>query len=145
MEPGFFIRNYTETDFPEMITLWEDLGLGGAHRGDDNHVIVRTLQMGGRLLLLVEQVSGKIIGTSWLTVDGRRTYIHHFGIHRQFQGQGLAKVLLNASLNVAKTFGMQIKLEVHKDNAKAISLYVKSGFVSLGDYQVYIIRDILAI
>ena len=145
MEPGFFIRNYTETDFTEMIALWEDLGLGGAHRGDDNQVIVRTLQMGGRLLLLVEQVSGKIIGTSWLTVDGRRTYIHHFGIHRQFQEQGLAKVLLNASLNVAKTFGMQIKLEVHKDNAKAISLYVKSGFVSLGDYQVYIIRDILAI
>ncbi len=145
MEPGFFVRDYTETDFPEMMMLWEDIGLGGAHRGDDSQVIARTLQMGGRLLLLIEQVSGKIIGTSWLTVDGRRTYIHHFGIHSQYQGKGLAKVLLDASLKVAKTFGMQIKLEVHKDNAKAISLYSKSGFVSLGDYQVYIIRDISSI
>ena len=145
MEPGFFVRNYTETDFPEMIMLWEALGLGGAHRGDDSQVIARTLQMGGQLLLLAEQVSGKIIGTSWLTVDGRRTYIHHFGIHSQYQGRGLAKVLLDASLKLAKTFGMQIKLEVHKDNAKAISLYAKSGFVSLGDYQIYIIRDISAI
>jgi ribosomal protein S18 acetylase RimI-like enzyme len=101
--------------------------------------------MGGKLLLLINQDSNKIMGTSWLTVDGRRTYIHHFGIHRQYQGQGLAKVLLDASLKVAKTFGMQIKLEVHKDNAKAISLYANSGFVSLGDYQVYIIRDISAI
>jgi len=142
MNPGFFIREYVDHDFEEMILLWESLGLGGAFRGDDDLVIRRTIQMGGQLLLMIEKDSGKIVGTSWLTVDGRRCFLHHFGIHTDFQGNGLSKILLEASLRLAKTFGMQIKLEVHKDNQKALNLYLKSGFTYLGDYRVYIIRDI---
>jgi len=145
MEPAFFVRDYTQADYDEMIALWESLGLGGAHRGDNNQVISRTLQLGGRLLLLIEHASGKIVGTSWLTVDGRRTYLHHFGVHLQYQGKGLANTLLDESLKVSKTLGLQIKLEVHQDNAAAIALYTKMGFTPLGDYQVYIIRDISSI
>jgi len=142
---NFLIRNYTDTDYPEMILLWESLGLGGAQRGDNEKIIRRTIEMGGQLLLMIDFVKNVIVGTSWLTVDGRRTYLHHFGIHTDYQGNGLAKHLLDASLQLAKTFGMQIKLEVHKDNAKALGLYTKAGFAYLGDYNVYIIRDISCI
>ncbi len=142
MNPGFYIREFSESDYPEIVRLWESLGLGGAHRGDDLQIINHTVKMGGQLLLLVEKGSEIIIGTSWLTVDGRRTYLHHFGIRADFQGNGLAKMLLNESLRQAKKFGMQIKLEVHKDNLKALGLYTKVGFTYLGDYNTYIIRDI---
>jgi len=142
MNSSFFIREYVDSDYPEMTLLWKSLGLGGAYRGDDDLVIRRTIKMGGQLLLMIEKDTGKIVGTSWLTVDGRRTYLHHFGIHTDFQGNGLAKILLDASLKLAKTYGMQIKLEVHKENLKALGLYLKAGFTYLGDYQVYIIRDI---
>jgi len=145
MESGFFIREYAETDYPEISKLWESLGLGNANRGDDAFIIRRTIQLGGQLLLLIETNSNTIIGTSWLTVDGRRTYLHHFGIHIDFQGNGLAKILLGASLKLAKSYGMQIKLEVHKDNEKAVRLYTQAGFTYLGDYNVYIIRDISTI
>jgi len=142
MQSGFLIRNYTDSDFEEIVQLWDSLGLGGAHRGDDKQVINKTIQMGGQLLLMIESDSNAIIGTSWLTVDGRRTYLHHFGIHSDYQGKRLANTLLGESLKLAKTFGMQVKLEVHKDNAKAIGLYAKAGFTYLGDYLVFIIRDI---
>jgi len=142
MHSNFFIREYADTDYPELIRLWESLGLGGAHRGDDEQVIIRTIKMGGQLLLMIEKNSDRIVGTSWLTVDGRRTYLHHFGVKPDYQGNGLSKILLDASLKLAKTYGMQIKLEVHKDNAKALGLYKKAGFSYLGDYHVYIIRDI---
>jgi len=145
MAADFFIRNYTKTDYPELINLWENLGLGGAHRGDDESIIARTIQLGGQLLLMIDSTSGKINGSCWLTVDGRRTYLHHFGIHADYQGKGLADLLLAESLQLAKTFGMQIKLEVHKNNVKALGLYKKSGFTYLGDYLVYIIRDISSI
>ena len=145
MKSGFIIREYTENDFHEMISLWENLGLGGKHRGDDKQIIQQTIAFGGRLLLMTDPLSNAIIGTSWLTTDGRRTYLHHFGIHNDYQGRGLGKKLLDASLSLAKTFGMQIKLEVHKDNAKALDLYSKAGFTYLGDYHVYIIRDISSI
>ena len=142
MKPGFEISKYSPEDYPEIISLWENLGLGGAHRGDNELIINQTIKMGGQLLVLIDLFKNSIVGTSWLTVDGRRTYLHHFGIHTDYQGKGLANLLLDASLKLAKTFGMQIKLEVHKDNAKALGLYKKASFTFLGDYQVYIIRDI---
>jgi ribosomal protein S18 acetylase RimI-like enzyme len=145
MGSGFFIREYNDNDFPEMTNLWESLGLGSTQRGDDANIIRRTIQMGGQLLLMIETDSNSIIGTSWLTIDGRRTYLHHFGISTEYQGKGLANKLLDASLKLAKSFGMQIKLEVHKDNIKALCLYEKAEFKYLGDYLVYIIRDISVI
>jgi ribosomal protein S18 acetylase RimI-like enzyme len=145
MQPEFLIREFTSDDYQEMIRLWESLGLGGAHRGDDATIIQRTIEMGGKLLLMFEKLSNKIIGTSWLTVDGRRAYLHHFGIHADFQGKKLADPLLEASLKYAKSTGLQIKLEVHKNNEKALGLYKKYGFTYLGDYNVFIIRDISAI
>jgi len=145
MSSSYFIRDYTEKDYPEMVLLWESLGLGGAHRGDDAKIISRTLEMGGSLLLMIDSDSDRIIGTSWLTVDGRRTYLHHFGIHADYQGKGLSKMMLDASLKQAKLLGLQIKLEVHRDNAIALGLYKKIGFTYLGDYLVYMIRDISTI
>jgi hypothetical protein len=38
--------------------------------------------------------------------------------------------------------GAQVNLEVHTTNIKAINLYKKFGFKHLGEYNVYIIRDI---
>jgi ribosomal protein S18 acetylase RimI-like enzyme len=142
MQPEFFIREFSTNDYPGMISLWESLGLGGAHRGDDADIIRRTIEMGGKLLLMFEKNTDLLIGTSWLTIDGRRAYLHHFGIHADYQGNGLAGPLLEASLTFAKSTGLQIKLEVHKNNEKALGLYQKAGFTYLGDYHVYIIRDI---
>jgi ribosomal protein S18 acetylase RimI-like enzyme len=142
MQPACYIREFIDSDYTEMLGLWESTGLGGAHRGDDLQIINRTIKMGGQLLLMIEKGSESIVGTSWITVDGRRTFLHHFGIRADFQGNGLANILLNASLKLAKTFGLQIKLEVHKGNIKALGLYTKAGFTCLGDYQTYIIRDI---
>lgn len=145
MQPEFHIREYSSDDYHEMISLWESLGLGGVHRGDDSTIIQHTIEMGGKLLLMFDKQTNKMIGTSWLTIDGRRVYLHHFGIHTDFQGKKLADPLLQASLKYAKSTGLQIKLEVHKNNEKALGLYQKSGFKYLGDYHVYIIRDISAI
>jgi ribosomal protein S18 acetylase RimI-like enzyme len=83
-----------------------------------------------------------VVGTSWLTNDGRRLYLHHFAIDPEFQGGGLSKPLLRESLKIAREIGLQVKLEVHQDNERAINFYKKAGFQRLGDYDVYIIRDL---
>jgi ribosomal protein S18 acetylase RimI-like enzyme len=77
-----------------------------------------------------------------MTYDGRRIHLHHFGILPEFQGQGLSKLLMDESLGFIRKKGTQVKLEVHRSNVKAINLYKKTGFTSLGDYDVYIIRDV---
>lgn len=139
---NFICRDFQPEDFHEIESLWLKTGVGNPARGDNLGVIVNTLKIGGKLIILEEINSGKVIGTSWLTIDGRRMYLHHFAILPEYQGKGLSHLLLKESLEYAKLMNLQIKLEVHKDNYKAIELYKKAGFRYLGDYHVYIIRDL---
>lgn len=139
---SFRIRDYRSGDFQGIEELWSQTGLGNRNRGDDDAIIENSISIGGKLLILEELSSGKICGTSWMTFDGRRIHLHHFGILPVFQGKGLAKSLLSESLRFVKEKGYQVKLEVHRDNHRAVSLYEKAGFKYLGDYNVYIIRDL---
>jgi ribosomal protein S18 acetylase RimI-like enzyme len=139
---NFLIRDYRDSDFENIQALWLPLGLGSSHRGDTAEVISRTLAAGGKFLVLEEKSSGKLVGTSWMTVDGRRNYLHHFGIDEAYQQCGLGRMLLKASLATAREMGLQLKIEVHRQNQRALDLYTRSGFKYLGDYDVYIIRNI---
>ena len=136
------IRDFQPEDFSQVNELWSQTGMGGAHRGDNLEVIHQTIQGGGKLLVMEEISTKKIIGTSWLTNDKRRIYLHHFGILPEYQGNGLSKPLMLESIKFVKKTGLQVKLEVHRDNTRAINLYEKMGFKYLGDYDVYIVRDI---
>jgi ribosomal protein S18 acetylase RimI-like enzyme len=139
---NFSIREYREGDYEEIVHFWDLTDLGTPERGDDKKTIEETISLGGRLLVMEEKKTGTISGTSWMTYDGRRVLLHHFGILPAHQGKGLSKALLTESLRFVKMKGRQVKLEVHNSNSKAINLYKKFGFKHLGDYNVYIIRDI---
>ena len=141
MHQNTHIRNYLPADFEEVANIWEATGMGGKFRGDNNTVIQKTIKLGGQLLIQELLDTAEVIGTSWLTVDGRRIYMHHFGIKPEYQGLGYSKELLKESMNYARSTGLQIKLEVHRSNLKALKLYQNSGFLNLGDYDVFIIRD----
>jgi len=121
-------------------------GLSRPERGDDEATIERSIALGGEMFVMTEdEDGGRITGTSWLTFDGRRLHMHHFGIIPGHQGKGLSAELLRESLRFVKEKGYQVKLEVHRTNEKAVNLYKKAGFEYLGDYDVYIIRDIQSI
>ena len=135
------IRDYRNEDYDELINFWYLTDMGNPERGDSSDTIRRTLQLGGKLLILESKSSRQICGSSWMTYDGRRILLHHFGILPECQGKGLSKILLKESLQFIKSNGSQVKLEVHSTNFKAINLYKKFGFKHLGEYNVYIIRD----
>ena len=142
MTKRFITRNYQPGDFGEIEHIWKETGMCGEMRGDTEKTVEDSIAIGGNLLLLIENETGKIIGTSWMTFDGRQFHLHHFGISPEYQGKGLSKILLKKSLKIAKEKGVQIKLEVHDKNKKAINLYKNYGFSYLGDYDIYIIRDL---
>lgn len=139
---GYRVRDYTGDDYPEVIRIWEATSMGSPERGDNKEIIETSIGIGGRLLLLTEEITGKVIGTSWMTFDGRRIHLHHFGIDPVFQGRGLSKILLKESLRHVSDKGYQVKIEVHSSNTRALNLYKGFGFKHLGDYEVYIIRDL---
>lgn len=138
---NLIIRDYMQVDFPAVAKLWEQTGLGGVIRGDNQKIIESSIAMGGKLLV-AESSEGLLLGTSWMTFDGRRIHLHHFGVKPEFQRQGIGRKLAIESIRFARQIGFQIKLEVHKTNLGAIKMYNDLGFEYLGDYDVYIIRDI---
>jgi ribosomal protein S18 acetylase RimI-like enzyme len=143
MDGLFRIRDYRPEDFPAIEVLWKAVGMAAPQRGDTAEVIERTLRIEqARLFVLEEEAGGRIAGTSWITCDGRRLLLHHFAVEPSLQGRGLSKILLRASLDHARAAGLQVKLEVSRGNTHAIELYKKAGFTSLGDYEVYILRDL---
>jgi ribosomal protein S18 acetylase RimI-like enzyme len=140
MGNNLIIRNYCDDDYPGLCRLWEETNMGRPDRGDNQKTINDSVLIGGALLIMTDS-SEEVIGSSWMTFDGRRIHLHHFAILPSHQGKGLSKLLLKESLRFVREKGYQVKLEVHQSNTRAIELYKKAGFKYLGDYDVYIIRD----
>lgn len=138
------IRDFQPTDFDGLSEVWRLTNLGNPARGDNLDIILQSTAMGGKLLVAVNS-DGMVVGTSWMTFDGRRIHLHHFGVHPSYQRQGIGKMLTRESLRFVKAKGYQVKLEVHRKNIPAINLYKQLGFQYLGDYDVYIIRDLNSI
>ncbi len=139
---NYSIRDYKNDDYAKLNELWQETGLGGAQRGDNAEIIEHSIKLGGKLIVLEAKNSKEIFGSSWMTFDGRRIHLHHIGVRPAYQNQGFGKILTKESLKFAQEKGYQIKLEVHQTNKKAIEIYKKLGFIFLGDYDVYIVRDL---
>ena len=83
-------------------------------------------------------VDGHIAGTASIEAIGRKDKVKHraeFGIsiEKDYWGLGIGRGLLEACIECAKMAGyLQIELNVVADNAAAISLYKKAGFVEYG-------------
>jgi ribosomal protein S18 acetylase RimI-like enzyme len=136
------IRDYRPEDFPSLYSLWQQTDLSQPERGDSADTIKQCNEHGGRLLVMEESGKNRIIGSSWMTWDGRRIYLHHFGILPEWQGMGLGTELALESLKWIRQKGQQVKLEVHKENQAAKRLYEKLGFFAFRDYDIYMIREL---
>ncbi len=139
IEEPVTIRDFLPGDYDQVMYVWERTGLGGAHRGDDLHTLLHSIELGGKLLVACTP-EGIIIGTSWMTYDGRRIHLHHVGVLPEHQRKGVGRRLSERSVCYAKEKNTQIKLEVHRSNQGAVALYRELGFSYLGDYDVYIMR-----
>ena len=134
------IRKFKSSDFDGLMEVWQLTDLGNPKRGDNLEIILQSIGMGGQMLI-AEDSNGKVIGTSWMTFDGRRIHLHHFGILPEYQRKGIGLMLAKESLKFVKMKGYQVKLEVHKENHAAIELYKKLGFIEEGVRRESIFRN----
>lgn len=135
------VRDYQPGDFPQIESLWKETGVYRPERGDTPDTIIRCNAIGGKFLILENEVKHRIIGTSWLTWDGRRVLMYYFAIHPSQQGFGYGRRLAIESLEFAKKMGASMKLEVHRDNKPAIQLFRDLGFKILEGYEVYLVHN----
>lgn len=83
-------------------------------------------------------VGGRLVGNASFYPVGPHLKVKHrasFGIAiiKEYWGRGLGEVLLNEIVVAAASAGYeQIELEVVADNARAVALYEKCGFIRYG-------------
>ena len=135
------IRDYRPEDFPMVETLWKETGIYTTERGDTAEIIIRCNQSGGKFMVLEEKSTGLVAGTSWITWDGRRFFLHHFAIRPNLQGKGFGRLLALKSLEFAREKNAPMKLEVRRSNLPAIHLYRSLGFQVFEDHDIYMILD----
>jgi ribosomal protein S18 acetylase RimI-like enzyme len=131
------VREYRTSDFSQVESLWKETGIYNVERGDTASIIDRCNSEGGRFLVLEDPATGVIAGTSWLTWDGRRVFLHHFAIGTRYQGKGYGRMLALKSLEFARKKDCPVKLEVHKDNHAAMNLYSSLGFEAWDEYKIF--------
>ena len=136
------IRDYRKEDFPMLIELWKITDMSDPERDDSPESIQSCNARGGKLLIMEDMQEGRMIGSSWMTNDGRRTYLHHFCIHPEYREMGLGTELAERSMDWIRKKGNQVKLEVHKKNIPAKNLYEKLGFFAFREYDIYMKRDL---
>ncbi len=95
---------------------------------------------------LVALVENRVVGHLGLILNHtpRRKHTGSFGIcvHRDFHGLGVGTALMTEMVNLADNWLNLIRLElsVASDNAPAIALYIKFGFVVEGEAKYDIFR-----
>jgi len=99
-------------------------------------------------LLLVAELDGAIVGTAGLHPVGpavRRRHAMMLGISvlPQAQGKGVGSALMAALCDYADRWmgTLRMELGVYTDNAPALALYRKFGFVIEGTQRGYALRD----
>lgn len=91
-----------------------------------------------REIELIAVVEGVAAGSAGIKAAGTKYKVRHraeFGISvaEEFWGQGIGQALMTACIACAKTAGyVQLELSVAAENARAVSMYEKAGFVEYG-------------
>lgn len=95
---------------------------------------------------LCVQLDGRVVGHAGLvTAPPRRAHCAEIGIsvHDAYQGRGVGRALLGALIDHAdRSLGLRrLELTVFTDNAPAIALYRRFGFVEEGRSRGFAMRD----
>ncbi len=69
--------------------------------------------------------------------DDEIAVLHLFAVHPAYRRRGLALDLLKHIIEESKKTSKAIHMDVVKGNKGAYDLYVKAGFVHVGEYEVY--------
>lgn len=127
----------TPADIPAMLELWRaapgvSLGAG------DNEISLAVLIERNPSTCLVLKYQDSIIGTVLGGFDGRRGYIYHLVVHKDFRRQGYGKKLLQEAVKQLEALGAdKINLFVLKSNPEAEGFYEKLGWIKRSDIEVF--------
>ena len=130
------IRIYQEEDRKEVLTLWQECNLIRS-KNDPQKDLGRKKGFGEELFLVLVN-EDKIIGTVMGGYDGHRGIINYLGVHPNFRGNGLGRMLMRAVEKKLIDLGCpQVNLLVWSDNTEVHKFYEKTDYKKANDIVLF--------
>lgn len=122
------IRLLRLNDYEHLINLWsntENLGLSNA----DSQINLEIFLNRNPGLSFVAESNDRIIGTILGGHDGRRGFIYHLAVDKNFRNQGIGKLLVTHCLDVFASLGIErCHIHVYANNQAGIDFWQKNGW-----------------
>ncbi|MEN6314726.1 MAG: GNAT family N-acetyltransferase [Clostridiaceae bacterium] len=131
------IREIHPDHYGEIVDLWNrtaGMGISAA----DSEENIRKFLFRNRGLSFCQKVNDRIIATILCGHDGRRGYIYHVAVAREYRGKGIGRNLVEVSLKQLKEAGIdKCHLFVFADNSCGNAFWQSTGWTKRNDIFVY--------
>jgi N-acetylglutamate synthase len=130
------IRAMEAFDYSGCLSLWQSLpGLGLSSADEENTISFFLEKNPGTCFVAVDSV--KIIGTVLGGNDGRRGYIYHLAVHKDYQRNGIGKLLSEKCLRALKAQGLhKCHIFVISNNLEGLKFWQRLGWLLRQDILV---------
>ena len=126
MENNLIIEEMEEKHINDVINLWKNTeGIYLHENGEDSISGINIfINRNPGLSFIVKNIKNEIVGSLLCGHDGRRGYIHHLAVDNRYRKMGIAKAMMNKSLEELKSLNIKkVALFVLKDNINAQLFY----------------------
>jgi ribosomal protein S18 acetylase RimI-like enzyme len=130
----YAIRPMSIGDYGSVMTLWRNTDGIVLSDTDEREPMERFLTRNPGLSL-VAYCRGELAGAVLCSQDGRRGYIHHLAIGKQFRRQGIGSALVQESLSRLSRAGIRkCNIFILPENRDGVAFWQHNGFRLLPHY-----------
>lgn len=131
------IHAFGINDYDSVYTLWKKVFPTTTDSSYSREQIQLFLERNPSTSFVAES-NGKIVGAVLAGHDGRRGYIHHLGVLKEYRGKGIGKGLLKSAEKALADIGIQkVHLFVFNDNIWAKDFYTQVGYTKRNDIGIF--------
>ncbi len=130
------IRIMDVDDYSGALSLWKSLPGLGLSSADKQDFINHFLEKNPKTCFIAKD-GDRIIGTVLGGSDGRRGYLYHLAIHKEYQRLGLGRQLSEKCISALKSEGLQkCHIFVISSNKEGMQFWERLGWVLRKDILV---------
>ena len=134
------IRTMTISDYDRVYSLWKKTeGMGLNEIDDSREGIAKFLSRNSETCFVAEDENDendekKIIGVIMAGSDGKRAYIYHTAVSKDYRGKGIGKALVEKCLEKLSEMKIhKVALLCFKTNEEGNAFWEKQGFILRSD------------
>lgn len=133
----FAIRTMTIDDYERVIRLWKETERIKLNESDTQVALDRFLQRNIDLSCVAVLPGGNLVGAVLCGHDGRRGYLHHLAVARNYRCRGIGKGLLKSCyVALQKENILACNITVLGHNAEGKCFWFHNGWIDRSDLSV---------